>query len=416
MKSNNKDTGLFFAANLLVNVGNYGLNILLARTLGPELFAEANILAAIILVLSFIAMGVQLSVTKFIAEADASQNSLMSYFQKKGFILSLLLTILLIISAPMLKKFLGFQDLSPLVILFAGIPFYMAMSINRGYHQGRQSFNNLSASYLIEMLSRVIITLLLVFFFGESVGLINAVAVGFLISFLVAYLFKKPSYGKNSLVSSEIKKRVISVFMMIGIYELSQVIINNSDIFLVKHFFNAQEAGLYSTLALLGKAVFFATWVIVMIIFPKIIEKNKRGEETTTLFWKAFAFIAFIGCAAIVVCAALGEFAILITFGSEYISISSLLWKYALATTLFALANIFVYYYVSLENYIPVAITIIFGTIQVISIWFWHQNLETVITVQILIMTQLLLILTLFHNFKNKSFQSLQRLQKLTRI
>ena len=56
---------LFMISVLIVNLGNYLYNFLLARILGPELFADAAILITFLLILSFIAMTFQLVTAKF---------------------------------------------------------------------------------------------------------------------------------------------------------------------------------------------------------------------------------------------------------------------------------------------------------------------------------------------------------------
>jgi O-antigen/teichoic acid export membrane protein len=79
-------------------------------------------------------------------------------------------------------------------------------------------------------------------------------------------------------------------------------------------------------------------------------------------------------------------------FGSDYITISSLLWKYALATSIFAISNIFAYYFLSLDTYIPVALSGIFGMLQIVLIVFYHETLAQVVHVQIIAMILLLIV------------------------
>ena len=69
------DAGFLLIANLVVNIGNYGLNIILGRWLGPEGFADANLLATLVMLLSFIAMGLQLVIAKYSAQYQALEQS-----------------------------------------------------------------------------------------------------------------------------------------------------------------------------------------------------------------------------------------------------------------------------------------------------------------------------------------------------
>ena len=66
-------TQVFMISALIVNVGNYLYNLILGRLLGPEAFADAAILITFLLILSFVAMTLQLSVAKFIGTFDGNK-------------------------------------------------------------------------------------------------------------------------------------------------------------------------------------------------------------------------------------------------------------------------------------------------------------------------------------------------------
>lgn len=68
-------------------------------------------------------------------------------------------------------------------------------------------------------------------------------------------------------------------------------------------------------------------------------------------------------------------------FGGAYGDAAHLLWYYALSTTIFAAANVFAYYYMSLDKYMPVAISLLAGIVQIIGVSLFHVDLEQVIFV-----------------------------------
>jgi hypothetical protein len=81
---------------------------------------------------------------------------------------------------------------------------------------------------------------------------------------------------------------------------------------------------------------------------------------------------------------------------------STLLWKYALATSMFAISNIFAYYYLSLDRYVPVIISGIFGLLQVALVVFFHESLAQVVFMQIVAMALLLAIQIIFFKVEYK--------------
>ena len=399
------DAGFLFASTIIVNAGNYAINLLLGRFLGPEQFAEASILATSVLILSFVAVGFQLTTAKYTASFHADQetsktNALYALFSKRAYHIGIFLTGLIIIFSQSLRAFLNFESAWPLIIIALSIPLYFHLSVSRGLLQGEQIFRKLAYTYIIEMIVRLFFTIILVYFAITHLGMYSseAISIAFLLSFVCTYFFSKQTRLQSKKLLDQSEMATILKFVgVIGIYELSQILINNSDIILVKHFFENIEAGQYAAIALIGRVVFFATWTVVTLLFPKVIEMEKKGEDHSKLFWSSLSIVALVGIGILMACLFFDELIITILFGDAYVSVSPLLWQYALATTLFASANVFAYYHMSLNNYLPVGISIIAGIVQIILISIFHDSLITVIQMQILVMTVLLLCMISYH-------------------
>ena len=157
---------VFLISAFLVNAGNYAYNLLLGRVLGPTDFADAVILITLLLVLSFIAMTFQLSVTKFIAQIEVGEPShfLAKMYQYAiGF--GILLGASIVATAPWLQQLFQTESVLMFRIFGAAIPLYFIMSVNRGCLQGQQSFVKLSLTYQLEMLFRLALTFVFLIFF-----------------------------------------------------------------------------------------------------------------------------------------------------------------------------------------------------------------------------------------------------------
>jgi O-antigen/teichoic acid export membrane protein len=96
--------------------------------------------------------------------------------------------------------------------------------------------------------------------------------------------------------------------------------------------------------------------------------------------------VIVLAAAIILVCYFAPETVINLLFGEAYTSIAPLLWKYGLATALFACSNVFVYYHMSLDRLIPVWITVVGGIAQIVLISTFHKDFAQVIQVQIYLM------------------------------
>ena len=383
---------LFMLSVLVVNGGNYLYNLILGRLLGPSQFADAAVLITFLLVLSFAAMTFQLVTAKFsVLFENQVFKSFISKVYKNALLVGVLMGVLIIVFANQLQNIFNTSSSNMFVVFGCGVPLYFLMSVNRGVYQGKKAFKALSITYQGEMLSRLVITLGLILVFNIQSSVV--IAVGILASFVFGLIpFKFPSIiPKKALVLSKThSKEIKSFFIITAFYELTQIIINNSDILLVKHYFESYEAGLYASLALIGRIVYFIAWMFVMLLLPTVVQLKKEGKETAPTLFKYVGYIAAISISIIVVCLSFPETIITLLFGDSYTAMAPLLWKYAIATSMFAISNIFAYYYLSLDKYVPVVISGVFGMLQMGLVIFYHDSLEQVVHMQIIAMLLLL--------------------------
>lgn len=392
---------LFMLSVLIVNGGNYLYNLILGRILGPAQFADAAVLITFLLVLSFAAMTFQLVTAKFsvLFENDVFKSFISKVF-KNALLVGVIFGVLIIVGAGALQNLFNTSSSMMFVIFGFGVPLYFLMSVNRGVFQGKKAFKNLSITYQTEMLSRLVITLGLILIFDIKSSVV--ISVGILASFIFG-LF--PFNFKNLLPKKPLKlslthaKDIRHFFIITAFYELTQIIINNSDILLVKHFFESYDAGLYASLALIGRIVYFIAWMFVMLLLPTVVELKKEGKETAPTLFKYVGYIAAISITIILGCLIFPETIITLLFGKSYISMAPLLWKYAIATSMFAISNIFAYYYLSLDKYVPVIISGVFGMLQMLLVIFYHDSLEQVVYMQIVAMLLLLIIQLIYFKY-----------------
>ena len=378
---------------LVVNLGNYLYNLVLGRILGPHVFADTAIMITFLLVLSFIGMTFQIATTKFtVTLQDKEREVLIVLFNKVCIVLGGAIGLFFFIFSKNLQAIFHTQTATMFAIFGVGIPFYFLMSVKRGIQQGKSDFYNLSKSYLFEMLSRLIITNLLLLAM-PMVAVSNIVAIGILISILLGLSPYQKTDLRKYFYATKSPSWLVEVkifFLITAFYEFTQIIINNSDIILVKHFFPNYEAGLYSSIALIGRVVYFVSWMFIMLLLPKVILLKKEGKETKGILLNYIFYIVLLSLLVVSVAAIFPKLIITLMFGEEYLVVAAILWKYALATSIFVIANIITYYYLSINNYIPVFISALFGFAQIGLIIFFHQSLNQVVEVQIITMFCLL--------------------------
>jgi O-antigen/teichoic acid export membrane protein len=392
-----RGSALFFLSATLVNVGNYAFNLLLGRWLGPAVFADVNLMVTLLLFVSFIAAALAMVTSRFTAGfhatgAEAAIVALRAWLNRVAWIGGGALGLMFALGAPLLREFFHVSSAWPFVILAAGVPVYLGLAVQRGVLQGRTQFPRLAASYQTEMWVRLALAL------GLALAgfAVNGVTAALTLSLAAAWLIARGAQRRTvrvgpamPLVTSE-RDAITRFAVAAGGALAGQILINNSDVLIVKHFFPDVDAGHYAALALIGRIVFFATWSVVTTLFPIVAQKHARGEPHHHLLLASLGLVT-AASAAIAGAAYLFPDAIIgMLFGAAYLPVAPLLWLYALATALYALANVVINYRLSANNKLGSVFVAAAGIAQVAALWLFHATLRDVVLIQIAIMSCLL--------------------------
>lgn len=398
---------LLFISATLVNAGNYIFNLFLGRWLGPADFADLSLIVTLFLVTSFLTAGLQTPMARFSALYSADQNP-QAIANARRWLTQLALWIgggLVIIfaaGAPLWSSFFGTSSRLPFVIFGLFVPFYLVQGVDRGLLQGRTHFGWLAVSYQSEMASRLLLSLLLVGFGWAVNGAVWGISLSFVATWLVARRAGVDLPTAQPLAPAT-RREVIQYCAPVLVAQLGQILINNSDILIVRRFFMAEDAGRYAALALTGRIVFFATWSIITAIFPIAAQRYRRGEAHRDLLLAALGVVA-LGSLLIMGAMLFVPNAIVnLLFGPAYLSVAPLLWLYALATMFYALANVVINYRLAIGNTAGSYWGIAAGVAQVLLLWFVHATLSQVVWVQIVLMAVLFVITLVWDSLCNRS-------------
>lgn len=409
-------SALLMLSMTIVNAGNYIYNLIMGRWLGPALFADLSLIVTLLLIVTFLTAPIQMTAARYSAihTADGDTKTLAALRRFIWFValgLGLTLMLLFAIFSFALKNFFHTQSPLAFIIFGAALPFAMLQAVERGMLQGRTHFKILAISYQVEMWSRLLVSILLVAM-GLSVnGAVIGISLSFVFTWWVARSAVKGLQSKEN-ISKELRLELLAFAAPVLVSQLGQILINNSDVILVKRFFEPSEAGKYAALALIGRIVFFATWSVVTTMFPIVAQKQKMGEPHAHLLWVSLGIVAGVSLPIVLLTLFAPQWVVSILFGEKYVGVASLLWLYALATSLYALANVVINYRLSLGMGRETGFAIAAGIAQVLGIIFFHASLAQVVYVQVLVMAVLFLAL-MWHNFLHERVISILRMVKL---
>ena len=318
------------AATMVASAANYLANVLLGRQLEARAFADAAMVVSGMLLLSAVALGLQLSVARCIC--TGGDVVAIRRLERRARVIGGGVGAAVVLSSRALAAIFEMESAVPIALLGAGVPMFFALAVRRGMLQADQAFGRLAISQLVEPLVRLAVTAAAL----EAGMATSSAAVGLLAAFLAAWAVSRPGATP---ITVEIRDGTVAqtavaatVLLLVG-----QVVIANGDLWVVSAV-RPDEAGLYAAVALIGRLVYVAAWSIVTVMFPSLVsgtsdardELLRRGVVATGAVGGLLSLAAFLA----------GDHLVVGMVGDEFRGAGSLLGPYALATTLFVMANL----------------------------------------------------------------------------
>jgi len=377
-------------AMFAANGGNYLLNVVLGRWLDPPEFADANLMVTLMLLVTAIAVSLQLIAARsaginVVAARPQDTRQLAHSLERWAFLAGVVLALVLALGAPTWADFFNSASAWPFVILGVGMPAYLVQAVGRGVLQGQLEFSALAGTFVKEMIVRLVLGVVLV---RLGFGVIGATA-ALSASFIATWLAVRSALTWDSTVPLErrpIDRDVIAYAGPVAVLLLGQIIINNGDVLISKQGLEPVEAGVYAAVALVGRAVFFLSWSVATTLFPAAAQREEAGEQSHGLLHGGLAAVAVLGVVAVVGARWLGGTVLGRVFGEEYADVSTQLAAYALATAVFAMANLIVSHYLALGELREALIMLGGAVVQTALLLLADRDIDALIRAQVIAM------------------------------
>ncbi len=363
---------LFVSANI-ANAANLIFNMIFARLMGPEIFADLTLLLTLKLgVLSFLG-ALQFAFSEQTAKGKTLRENKAKAFALSWHSLKLSVPLMLIVfaSANLLTSWLNYSSPWSLTLLALAIPFFMPMVIYRGLTQGLIDIPKIVLSIQAEWIIRLAGSLML---WKLGFGL-EGIAIAIGLSILAGFIFATDKQDFNMRAASRTVKTSAHA-KTLGIVALpymtlqcAQVLVLDSDIVIAKAYFSAETAGLVAGLLLIQRVFFFAFLSCSTILQPYVAGQNAQDEEKTPkeLFALLLA-IAAITAAALAVIVPFSDLIVKLMLGQAYTALSSIVWISALTGAVFIMSHLCAVYQIAKGKRLAAQIVLAFGVIQVISL------------------------------------------------
>jgi O-antigen/teichoic acid export membrane protein len=385
-------SAIMLVAMMLVNIFNFAYNMVMARMLGPGAFGNINAAVTLLLLASCISLAFQLVCAKFVArnDSDSSKAAVVHNLLGKAWMASLALGGVLFLAQKPVATYLNVPSPWIIGLLAIGIAAYAPLGVKRGAMQGVCAFPRLGTNFVLEAGIRFFLGAGLVIAGYGVLGAVGAISASVIAACFIPRIPAQLRVQAGTAEPPSYAEAVQAIVFFVG-----QVIINNVDILLVKHFFPSDPAGVYAAISQIGRLLYFASWFgVVNAMFPVAAaagtEQKKSHGITLPLLLVLGLSLLFIAVAALFPHLIMG-----VIFGSRFIEIGWLLALYAIATGLYSLSVVFIAYEMSRRIANTGWLQLIFSGALVLGIGLFHQSLHEVIMVRIVLMAAMLALVAL---------------------
>jgi len=380
----------------LATAVNLAYNVAIARFLGPTGYGHATVVYTLLTLISAVTLSFQIVSAKVVARQHSPQLKAAVYlgFHRAAWSCGVVAAILLVSFQQAISQYLRLPGPALVALLAIGAAFYVPLGSKRGYIQGTYGFRGLALNLVLEGAVRLAGSLLAI-----MLGLgVNGVIAANAAAMAIAYYAIQPGLKKEGTANPLCLSHALRETMQALVFFSGQVLINNCDIVLVKHFFPAKTAGLYAAVAMVGRVIYAFSSAVVNSMFPLVA--GTRDEERRDLRVIATSLLLVLGIGSALSLGLYivpsGVWSVFLGSGFEMFgkhNLSYLLAFYAVTTVIYSLSVVIITFEMSHKIANASYVQLGFSGILIVGICRFHSSLSQVILVQFILMIVLFVLM-----------------------
>jgi O-antigen/teichoic acid export membrane protein len=384
-----RSSALLFAATMALNACNYAFHFIASHRLGPQIYGEVSSLISLVSLISIPSAIMSTVVAKYIAEFMAAGERgrarwFYSWLLRVALSLGLVVVLLFGALQTQIGAYLSIANAPALLISAGVICLGLAAGVLRSTIQGAQDFAALSIVVLLEGLGKVAIAGLAII---AGLGLVGAIG-GIFLANLMSASYAWYSTRFLRLASAEpgpIDRRVLARLIVVAAGSSIAITVPSFlDIVLVKHFFDATTAGLYSAISLVGKVFLFVLGVLPAVILPRAASQRVLGVSSRDSLVLALGLSALASGVGLSLLVGFPQMIVRAMVGSAYLPIIPYLPEYALAMIALGATSIVSAYKIGRQEYAFVAGLVLIAIGECTAIALYHSTIRDVIHILLL--------------------------------
>ncbi|PIR42297.1 hypothetical protein CO058_01040 [candidate division WWE3 bacterium CG_4_9_14_0_2_um_filter_35_11] len=383
-------SSIVIVSSLVGSVFSYLFQFLSARSLSVSEYSELVSLFSLSVIISTVMLIFTNGTTKLVAEIKSINYPI----RISNFFFSLMKLVLIttvfvffgmIIFQNQIGSYLNISNISLIYIFAIAVILGNINSALGPVLQGLQRFKAFSFYNIFNSFAKFLVAIV-VLYFGLTVietfwGLVISTIAG--IAFGATLLKKNLMLNLKAFDKKDIKTlakySIGSILILAGLNFLQ-----NNDIILVKHYFDSNLAGIYASLTVIGRIVFFAASPVAIVMLPICAERYKHGGDVIKPFLISISISALIASSVSLIYWLFPKLIIGILFGQKYILSAPYLPIFGLFMFVYTLLYVVGMFFISISKFKQGSLMLIGAIIQTVGIYFYHENLYQVIWASII--------------------------------
>jgi O-antigen/teichoic acid export membrane protein len=268
-------------------------------------------------------------------ELGAVRSLLRAAVLRLGAVTAVLVAAGIALSGPA-ATFLHLPASRPLAILCVALGISLFAQLQRGVFQGTERFGRFAVATLVESTVKVAAAALIVTVIWKSEsGAVLAIVVSSVAGAAVGWVLLGFLPKRGALP----ELRHVFRYSLATLATLSALsLLFSMDVVAAKHYLPAHSAGVYASVALLGKVAFFSTTAVTVLSFPRFSAHHEARTDARRLLARSLLAIAVMGLAVAAVYRVVPSLVVRPVFGHAYSSGERYVAWMAVAITLYSIA------------------------------------------------------------------------------
>ncbi len=308
---------------ILTTIGsgiNYLCQILMGRLFSVENYGIINTIFSLTLIITVVGNTAFMLLSKSIAKKSKNRYAQYKYILKLVNISSVVICFLSVIMYPILNKLLG-KDIITIILTVICLITSIYPILYQGVFGGVNKFAKLGLYTLIIPIIKVIglllVALLDIHGALELYFVIISIIFGNIIAIVIAMLASKKYLIKDS--KKEIDNlKIRNEYLGILVVNCLLMFLMNLDVLSLNYFYDTNTVGLYSSVLVFGKMIYYFVTALVTVMLPMISKNEKNKEYATKMLYRTLIYTAILTIIVLIPTNIFAKNILQIIFGNKY--------------------------------------------------------------------------------------------------